>query len=43
MRENPEWYWGEAEAYLRKIRWVIPDLNIRDSIIEFISSEHKNK
>ena len=37
MRENPKWNWSDAESYLRKIRWVIPDLNIRDSILEFIS------
>ena len=43
IRENPEWYWGEAETYLRKIKWIIPDLNVRDSILEFISKNRKNK
>jgi len=36
LRENPDWYWNDAEKIVRKIKPVLPDLFIRESILAFL-------
>jgi atypical dual specificity phosphatase len=38
MRENPKWYWSDAESYLRNIKPVMPDRFVRKSILDYLNN-----
>ena len=41
--ENPNWNWEEAVSFVRKKRFIIPAMSIRDSIIDYFYQKEGKK
>ncbi|TFG06969.1 MAG: hypothetical protein EU539_06260 [Promethearchaeota archaeon] len=38
LKQNPEWSWGDAMDYVWKTRRILPAIEIRESVLDYLES-----